>query len=134
MTPEEARDTLMTAVVAALTEQLPTLPVMYENADNLSLDTMGDQGLAVEIQFRVSKQASMEANPRTRHQGDISLMHIQREGTGTKSMLARVGTLNRELQYKSFGSIITGEASPRSKESHNGLFFMEWVVPFAFTE
>jgi hypothetical protein len=132
MTPSQARDTLATAVSAALAATLPTLPVFYENADNPNLSSVGDAFLRVEFDFDNATQASMETRPLTRVDGEIGLWHFQKEGTGTKAMLARIDTLNDGLRHLTLSTLQLTTPRPDRKEDHDGWISQRWVIPFWF--
>ncbi len=132
MTPEQARDALAAAVSTACTSTMPTLPVFYENADNVPIDTVADAFLRVGFDFTGAGQASMEASPVTRYTGELSLTHLQREGSGTKSLLARVEALNAELRHRTLSGLQLAVPRPGRKDSRDGWYSQEWVVPFWF--
>lgn len=130
MTPEQARDAVVTAVQMALTTYLPALPVYYENADNVPVDAVGDAFLRVAVDFLGAKQASIESVPLTRYTGEVSLWHFQKEGTGTKTMLARVETLNGELRHRTLSGLQLAVPYPGRKVNKDGWLSQEWLVPF----
>jgi len=132
MTPEQARDALITKVKAVLDASLSTLPVFYENTRSVPVDSVGDAVLAVRVDFQGARQASIENDPVTRYTGELCLLHMQREGTGTKAMLARAEILNSELRHLSLGALQLAVPYPGRNESHDGWFSQEWCVPFWF--
>lgn len=128
MTPEQARDVIAAAVQAAAVG----IPTFYENADDVPVDSVGDFFLRVGFNFDIARQASIEKNPITRYLGEISLTHFVKSGQGTKALLARVGTLNDALEYRSLSGLQTAASSPSRKQSLDGWYSQEWVVPFWF--
>ena len=59
MTPEQARDALVAEVASISTLLLPGMLVVYENADDVPIDTAPEFFMRVGIDFDQAKQASM---------------------------------------------------------------------------
>ena len=132
MTPEQARDALITKVAAATALLLPGMLVVYENADGVSIDTAPAFFLRVSIDFDRAAQASMEAAPITRYEGELNLTHMMKEGTGTKALLARIELLNAELRHLSLGDLQLAVPYPSDKGSPAGWYYQAWSIPFWF--
>lgn len=127
MTPEQVRDALAAAVQTAVANAFPTY---WENADTVPIDTVGDFFLHVSVDFQAAKQASVEAHPLTRLTGNLSLTHMQKEGTGTKALMARADALNAELKHLTLSDLQLATPTPGRKQSLKGWFSQEWLVPF----
>lgn len=126
MNTEQVRDALVAVIAASV-----SYPVVWENADAVSVDTVGDFFVQVSIDFVGAKQASMEARPLTRVTGHVGLIHMQREGTGTKALLARVDALNNELKHLAIaGGLQLATPMPGRKQGQGDWFSQEWLVPF----
>lgn len=130
MTPEQARDALVAAVKAACDSVLPTLLVFYENADSAPVDLVGNEFLLVGVDFLGARQASMENTPITRYTGELVLTHFQKEGTGTKNLLARSGLLNSELRHRALTGLQLAVPYPGRKDARDGWYSQVWSVPF----
>lgn len=132
MTPEQARDAVISRLKTVLDAHLPTLKVVYENADTVSIDTVGDFFLRVSVDINSATQASVEAGPLVRYTGELRLMHAAKEGTGTKALMARADTLNSAMKYLNLAGLQTTTPYPGGKEAHDGWFVQEWCIPFFF--
>ena len=134
MTPEQARDALVTALQTTLTASLPTLKVYHESGKKPDLDQVGSAFLYVKVDFTGAKQASVESNPLTRVTGELCLNHFQKSGEGVKALLARAETLNSAMKHRNLSGLQTTTPRPGNKEEHDGWYSQEWVIPFYFTQ
>lgn len=130
MNTEQARDAMVAAVAAAVAANYPTMKVFYENADTVPIDTVGDFFMRVAVDFNGARQATVEASPRTRVVGELCLTHMAKDGSGTKTLLARADTLNAALQHVNLSGVQLATPYPGRKESHSGWFSQEWCIPF----
>ena len=132
MTPEQARDVLIAEVATVAATLLPGMLVVYENADEVPMDTAPQFFMRVGIDFDRAKQASMGSSPITRYDGCLVLTHVTKAGTGTKALLARAETINAQLRHYSLSTLQMGVPYPSGKESPKGWYAQTWCVPFWF--
>lgn len=125
-----ARDAIVVYIDTALSADHATLPVYYQNADEIDHDTLAGPYLFVKIEFIGSTQIDLSATPGTRHYGLLSIDVRVKVGTGTRSTLVLLDYLVMLTKYKSLSGVVLQAPSVQASTMIGTWRCQELLVPF----
>ena len=131
MNYETARSTLAGAILDALMPY-PTLPVFWDNVDNMDLSKAGPLCLLIEFYWDDAAQLDISQTPLHRTAGSVYFTIFSHEGTGTKGALQLADTLTTALKFKNITGLVTRVAAPGRRAKRNGWQSQELHLPFYF--
>lgn len=122
------RDTIVSFVAANWGH--PTIPLFYENTEEVDLQNMGDYFLKVEINFTGASQANIGDSPFQREYGELVVTVFARQTLGVRAVLVYLGELSSSIRFRNLGGVHMQEAAAGNETSRDGWFSMDMTVPF----
>lgn len=128
----QARDALISHLHNSWTDDFPDVPVVYDNAEVVDLDTVGDSFLRVSLTFEHAEQATLGATPIQKISGNLYIYIYSKVGAGTRSGLTYLDYLSSLFKFQNLSGVQVGTPSPIHKEARDGWHFQLVGVPFFF--
>lgn len=105
MSFETVRQAVNTHIATGLATGLPTIPVEFENIDDIDHNTRSEPFITFAFKYRDSRQASVELNPLTRYEGEGQFHAHIPQGRGTAPYLAIADVIRPLMEYKNVSGV-----------------------------
>lgn len=128
----EARDALVASLNSEFSANYPTLKVVYENAEKVDINDVGDQFVKITIDFLAARQATIEFAPHSRVLGEVVLQFSIKEGKGTRWALSLFDFVCDKFAYRQIGGVTMRTPAVTRKREADGWLEMDFSVPFIF--
>jgi len=132
MTYEDARSAIYSRLNTAWSVQYPSVPVNYENRNNVDLATQQTPFISCEVIFTTGEQVSIEITPVVRTQGVIYVAAYIKDFDGVAVPNAHLQYLKTLFETKSFGGVNTRAAQPMPGDSFKAWYRKALRIPFWF--
>lgn len=127
----QARDALVSYISAQLTSAFPDLEVVWDNAEQVDLTTIGDQFLQVDVDFEDRYGADLEGV--TDHvAGTVGFRYFVKAGRGSRSTLVVFDTLDGLFRQRNISGVQTLVPRPGSKDTRNGWRSADLHLPLEY--
>ena len=127
-----ARNAIVGVLHPAFTAAYPTIPIYYENAQEIDMDAAPDVIVIVSVDFTDNLRLDIDPAPHTEVFGEVSLRIYTRVGRGVSDHLTLFGYLSGLLSHQVISGVTMGTAFPDRKETAAGWLMTDLVVPFSF--
>ena len=128
----EARTAIVAHINPAWLAAYPDVKLLYENAESVDLDTVGDSFMTVSIDFQDSMRMDMDLHPASKTWGVVTFRLFCKQGLGTMETLRRFEWLTTLMKYKTLSGVMLECPRPGKKVSRDGWSSSDLVVDFSF--
>lgn len=128
----QARDAIVAHLNPAWLAGYPGVRLFYENAVQIDLDSVGNNFLAVSIDFDDTIRMEINPNPTSKTYGIVTLRLFSKEGQGTRTTLQMFDWLTALMKYRDIGGVTLECPTPGPKQARDGWASYDLSVPFFF--
>lgn len=127
-----ARNALVSHMHTPFVTAYPTVPIFYENAQELNMDEQPNMVVLVSVDFLDNERLDIHPVPNTQVYGEVTIRIFTRVGIGVAGHLDLFDYFTTLMSHKLISGITTETAAPDRKETVAGWMITDLAVPFSY--